>query len=284
SDRLATAIAVSQAEYPPAGALAVVLARGDDYPDALVGAPLAVAKQAPLLLTVGDSLPTATLAEIERVLSPGKTVYILGGTSAVPAGVESQLTGAGYQVTRYAGSSRFATAVKVADALGDPGTVLLATGVNFPDALSAGVAAVKAGGVVLLTNGSALPQETQNYLAAHPGTVYAVGGPAASADPSATAIAGADRYQTAVDVAQRFFTVPITIGLATGLAFPDALAGGTLLGDDHAPLILVASDSVPSSVTGYLTSVKASVTRAFLFGGTNTVSAATESAINVALG
>jgi YVTN family beta-propeller protein len=284
ADRFDTAVAVSKTEFPTGGAGAVVLARGDDYPDALVGAPLAAAKNAPLLLTSGASLPAAIKAEIQRVLSPGGPVYVLGGTGAVPASIQTELSGLGYQVTRYSGATRFATAVKVADALGDPGTVLLATGTNFPDALSAGVAAVKAGGVVLLTNGPSLPAETSAYLSAHPGTVYAIGGPAATADPSATAIVGADRFDTSVAVATRFFSAPTTVGIATGLSFPDALSAGALLGHVTAPLLLVATTSVPGSVTTYLAAVKTTITTGYLIGGPNTVNQSVADAINVTLG
>jgi hypothetical protein len=42
-------------------------------------------------------------------------------------------------------------------------------------------------GVILLTAGGKLPSATANYLAAHRGIHYAVGGPAAVADPSASA-------------------------------------------------------------------------------------------------
>jgi len=284
SDRFGTAVAVSKAEFPTGGAGAVVLARGDDYPDALVGAPLAAARNAPLLLTSGSSLPAAIKAEIQRVLAPGKTVYVLGGSSAVPASIETELTGLGYVVTRYSGANRFATAVTVADALGDPGVVLLATGTNFPDALAAGVAAVKAGGVVLLTNGSTLPAETSAYLSAHPGTVYAIGGPAAAADPAATAIVGADRFDTSIDVATKFFSAPTGVGIATGLSFPDALSAGALLGHVTAPLLLVATSSVPGSVTTYLAAVKGTVTTGYLIGGPNTVNQSVADAINLALG
>ena len=284
SDRFGTAVAVSKAEFPTGGAGAVVLARGDDYPDALVGAPLAAARNAPLLLTSGSSLPAAIKAEIQRVLAPGKTVYVLGGSSAVPASIETELTGLGYVVTRYSGANRFATAVKVADALGDPGVVLLATGTNFPDALAAGVAAVKAGGVVLLTNGSTLPAETSAYLSAHPGAVYAIGGPAAAADPAATAIVGADRFDTSIDVATKFFSAPSQVGIATGLSFPDALSAGALLGHVTAPLLLVATSSVPGSVTTYLAAVKGTVTTGYLIGGPNTVNQSVADAINLALG
>ena len=57
TDRIATAVAVSQNSFPTGNAGAVVLARADDYPDALVGGPLAAAKNAPLLLTEGSTLP-----------------------------------------------------------------------------------------------------------------------------------------------------------------------------------------------------------------------------------
>lgn len=280
SDRFGTAAAVSKAEFPTGGAGAVVLARGDDYPDALVGAPLAAAKNAPLLLTAGASLPSSTKAEIQRVLPANGTVYVLGGASAVPASVTDELTGMGYQVTRYSGATRFATAVQVADALGDPGTVLLATGVNFPDALSAGVAAAKAGGVVLLTAGTSLPAETAGYLSAHATTVYAVGGPAATADPSATPLVGTDRYATSVAVAGAFFSAPTALGVATGVSFPDALSGGGLLGHLGVPLVLVSTSSVPSSAATYVTGVKSTVTKAYLFGGVNTVTQATQDAID----
>lgn len=284
ADRFGTAVAVSKAEFPAGGAGAVVLARGDDYPDALVGAPLAVARNAPLLLTTGTSLPSATLGEIQRVLPAGGKVYVLGGMTAVPASVESQLTGLGYTVTRYSGASRFDTAVKVADALGDPGTVLLATGANFPDALSAGVAAAKAGGVVLLTNGSTMPPATSAYLAAHPGTVYAVGGPASKADPSATAIVGADRFETSVDVAKRFFSSPASAGFATGRSFPDALAGGALLGHLGVPLLLVDTSSLPTPVITYLTGEQATLTKGSLFGGTKTIGSSVEDALDALVG
>jgi len=284
TDRFGTAVAVSKTEFPNGGAGAVVLARGDDYPDALVGAPLAAAKNAPLLLTTGATLPAATLAEIQRVLPSGGAVYVLGGPTAVPVSVQSQLTGLGYVVTRYSGATRFDTAVQVAGALGNPGTVLLATGTNFPDALSAGVAAVKAGGVVLLTNGPTLPSATSAYLQAHPGTVYAVGGPASSADPSASPIVGADRFQTAVDVATKFFGAPASVGFATGRSFPDALSGGALLGHLGVPLLLVDTSSVPTSVITYVTGAQATLATGTLFGGTKTIDSSVEDALDAIVG
>ncbi len=283
ADRFATAVAISQASFPNGGAGAVVLARGDDYPDALVGASLAAAKNAPVLLTVGDALSSDTATEVQRVLAPGGTVYILGGLESVPDSVATEVTGLGYNVVRYAGANRFATAVQVADALNDPSTVLLASGTNFPDALSAGAAAAKAGGVVLLTDGSTLPAETSAYLAAHATKVYAIGGPAAAADSAATPLVGTNRYETSLDVAQLFFSNPGVLGFASGEAFPDALAGAALLAHQGAPLILTAPTALPAVVDTYLVSLAGTSTTAFIFGGDNAVSPSVQSAIATAL-
>lgn len=283
-DRYATAIAASTHAYPTKGSAgAVVLAGGNEYPDGLVGTPLAKAHNAPLLLTTGTSLPAAVKTEIQRVLPAGGTVYLLGGRGAIPAGVEAQLTNLGFTPVRYAGADRYATALAVAHALGDPATVLLATGMNFPDALAAGAAAAHLGGAILLTRGTAMAAGDSAYLAAHPGQVYAVGGPAAAAAPSATALVGADRYATAAIVATRFFSAPTTVGVAAGTNFPDALSGSALLAGKDGPVLLATAAGLPSYSTTYLTSVKSSVKTAYVFGGTAVVSAAVATAVATAL-
>ncbi|HEY5050477.1 MAG TPA: cell wall-binding repeat-containing protein, partial [Acidothermaceae bacterium] len=159
--RFDTAIATSQDQFAVSGsAAAVVLTRADTYPDALAGVPLAAKVGGPLLLTSSTSLSAAVRAEIIRVLPAGGPVYILGGTSAVSAAVATTITGLGFVVHRLAGANRFATAVAVAGALGNPTTVFEATGLNFPDALAGGPAAIEAGAAILLTNGSAPAAET----------------------------------------------------------------------------------------------------------------------------
>jgi YVTN family beta-propeller protein len=283
-DRFGTATAISGAAYDTQGADAVVLARSDTYPDALVGAPFAASKNAPLLYTSGVALPTETSAEVTRVLAPGKTVYLLGGTSAIPASIATQLTGMGYVVSRISGADRYATAVAVADAMGDPSTVFLATAANYADALAAGPAAAHATAAILLTNGTTMPSATTAYLAAHPGTTYAVGGPAATADPSASAISGTDRYATAALVAQQFFTSPATVGLASGTTFADALPAAAYLARLGGPLLLTDPNALPSTASTYLTAVQSSVTKALVFGGPNAVSTAAQTQFSATLG
>jgi putative cell wall-binding protein len=212
-------------------------------------------------------------------------VYLLGGTSAIPDSVKTAITALGFTVTRYAGSDRYGTALAVAAGLGNPGTVFLATGTNFPDALTAGPAAAHMHGAVLLTDGSTMPASVTAYLAAHPGTVYAVGSPAAAADPSATKLTGADRYATAVAVDTAVFSGgPTNIGVASGLQFPDALSGGVYQAHFGGAMVLSDPAVLPASTSTYLGSVKGTVASTAIFGGTSALSASVQTAVKTALG
>ena len=142
-------------------AKAVVLASGENFPDALAGVPLAAYKQGPLILTTKDSLHTAAEQEVKRLLPAGATVYVLGGPAALSPTVEDQLHADGYQTVRYGGQDRFGTAMQIAtQGLGNPANVLVVTGSDFPDALAAGPVATStkytADGkpaAIVLTNG-----------------------------------------------------------------------------------------------------------------------------------
>ncbi|GEM_PF-1091121 len=278
TDAIGTSIAVSQAEFPtPGSAQAVVLARSDFFSDALAGGPLATAVDGPLLITPGAPLsPTIdprVQAEIQRVLPVGGTVYVLGGPLAIAPTVDLTLQSLGYMTKRLAGANEYATAVAIAEQLGNPSTIFEATGLNFSDALSAVPAAAAAHGAILLTDGTVQAPETAAYLAAHPGdTRFAIGGPlaAAGADPTATAIYGQDLYGTSAAVATNFFPHAQRFGAATGISFPDALSGGAFMGRPavDGPLLLVQpSGPLPPAIASYLAQDAPSLSQGFLFGG-----------------
>jgi putative cell wall-binding protein len=269
ADRQSTAVAVSASAFPGASAFAVVLARADEFADALAGGPLAAAKHAPLLLTSSGSLDAVTAAEIQRVLPKGGTVYLLGGTSALSDAVANAITAMGDVPTRVAGADRYATAVAIAGVMGNPTTVFEASGTNFPDALSAVPAAVALHGAILLTNGAAQAAATSAYLTARATSRYAVGGPAAFADPSAIGIAGADRYATSDAVALAFFPTTAGVSVASGANFPDALAAGPVAGAAKQPMLLVpAAGALPEPITSYLTTHAGEIASVQGFGGT----------------
>ncbi|MGH9073978.1 MAG: cell wall-binding repeat-containing protein, partial [Acidimicrobiales bacterium] len=280
----ATAVAVSQASFPDGGAGAVVLAQEGAFPDALAGSALAVARDAPILLTSPAGLDAAVRAELTRVLAKGRTVYLLGGDAALSPAVASAVQGLGYRVVRYGGVDRFATAVDIARAVGAPSRILVARGDAFPDALSAAAATGVPGAVVVLTNGPAMPSETAAYLASHPGVAaFAIGGPAARADPHATAIVGPDRFSTSTLVAARLFPQPTKAGIASGLDFPDALAAGPALARAGAPLLLSGAATLPASVSSYLAGARAGLAGVLVYGGSAAISDAVVRAVRSAL-
>ena len=275
-DAIGTSIATSLAEFPsPGSAGAVVLARSDFFSDALAGGPLAAAKNAPLLITPGapaSSMDSRVQAEILRVLPAGKTVYILGGPAAISLSIDTTLEGLGYTVVRVPGVNEYATAVLIANLLGNPSTIFEATGLFFADALSAVPAAIHTGGAILLTNGATQAPETLAYIAAHIGdTRYAIGGPLAAfgADPSAIGVFGPDLFGTSAAVATRFLPHAAIYGAATGLDFPDALGGGVYMatGGRLGPVLLVNTHApLPLPISAYLFTLAVG-TPGIVFGG-----------------
>lgn len=290
---------MSQRQWQAGAAKAVVLARGDQSPDALSGVPLAAHVHGPLLLTDPQVLDEATRSEIDRVLGgPGskKTVYILGGFSAVSSNVETGLRNAGYQVVRYAGGDRYRTSLAIAVSFGPTTHVIAATGGehevsygrtwhvittpgrDFPDALSAGPLGAVEDAPVVLTSPS--DTEVSAFLLTNHQVIEAVGGDAADlvarllpyADKTAVYLVGPDRYSTGAAVAARIAAVtgrtPTSVGIASGVAFPDALTGGALAANAGAPLLLTDPVALPDSTRGLLASWAPQLAEITVFGGT----------------
>jgi putative cell wall-binding protein len=257
---------------------AVVVVNQNSYADALAAGPLASAVHGALLLSrgYGDTDCIGGLG-LER---PSQA-YLVGGTGVLDASVERSLRQLGItDVARIGGDDRYETAVKVAQAIdllrpsGTPQQVFLASGTDFPDALSAGAAAGSAFGSVLLTRGSTPAAATSAYLASRPqATAYAIGGPAAAATalPEANELVGPNRYETATMVADRFFPQPATAAFASGVGFADALSAAAYGGHLHAPVILVGPDAVPNAVFSYAARHRGALRGSVLLGGTAAV-------------
>jgi putative cell wall-binding protein len=288
--RVETAAAVSAASFEP-GVGAVFVATAGGFADALAGGPAAATVGAPVLLTSGSALPAATKDELRR-LAPDR-IAVLGGRGAVPASVEEELaTFASGEVTRLAGDSRFSTAAAISQAHFPPGVPVayVATGADFPDALAGGAAAAAQGGPVLLTERDRLPAATAEELVRlRPGAIRVLGGRAAVSDAvvdvlrahttgDVQRLAGAGRYETAAAVVRSAFPgVAETVFIATGAAFPDALAGVPAAAREQAPLLLVDRDRVPDVIATELRRLRPARLR--LLGGASAVSAAVESAL-----
>jgi putative cell wall-binding protein len=186
-------------------------------------------------------------------------------------------------VSRVAADDRYATAAAIAqDTFTAPvPAVFLASGEDFPDALSGGPAAGTRG-PILLTRGDTLPADTVTALQRlRPAVVYVLGGenavPASVATqvaayaPTVTRLAGVSRYGTGKLIAKALWPNGAgTVYLSSGVSFPDALSGGVLAVRDGAPILLSAPGKLPTPAANALT--KLAPTRVVLLGGTAALS------------
>lgn len=253
-----------------------VLVRDDDYPDALVAGPLAANYNAPILMTPTKQVPHRV---VDALRTHGFTkVILVGNSGAISAGAASQLQNAGFQVQRLGGQDRYRTAGAVADHLlaargRDKSDVYLATGVDYPDALSASSAAIKNVGVVLLTPRRTVDGTSQGWMnSAKAAKVVAVGGPAVAAAERSVHLdekqVGVDRYETAEKVASAYFPPnPGRIAVATGKDFPDATLAASLTARTGSPLVLTRTDTLTKPTTQFLTRNRASVRKVDVVGG-----------------
>jgi putative cell wall-binding protein/Tol biopolymer transport system component len=139
------------------------IASGAVFPDALSGSAAAGLAKGPVLLVTRDTIPGAVAAELAR-LKP-KSVVVLGGTSTVSDAVLKQIPPS-MPATRLAGADRYEQSAAVAGAsfTATGGTVFVASGQVFPDALSGSAAAIRAKAPVLLVAADRIPGAVQTQL------------------------------------------------------------------------------------------------------------------------
>ena len=193
-----------------------------------------------------------------------RRVVRVGGTVGLSAADRALIQAKGLELVELIGADRFDTARIVAqyrDSLGGaPSAVLVADGINFPDALAAGAAAGALQASLVLSSGNTLPPATQGYL--NPlltsTKIITVGGPAQSAVASAginasATYTGADRYETALGLATSLDLGRGVNGLVmvSGRNFPDALSAGAYTVKQGAKLVLVPpAGSKPAFLQG----------------------------------
>ena len=255
--RYETAVAISKAGWSSAST--VVIATGNDFPDALAGGPLAYQENAPILLTKGDSLHPAAAAEIRR-LKPDNAI-LLGSSGALSATVATQVQQLVNNVERIGGKTRYETAAMIADDI-ESDRAVVSNGQNFPDVLSVSPYAAKNGIPILLTRTAILPAETKTALTGKKTTIVTGGTGAVSNEvmrqlPGATRYGGANRFETGKLINQNLPMGKQKAFIATGTNFPDALAGSVLAAKKDAPILLTATNTIPSPTKSLLSSYPA---------------------------
>lgn len=272
--RYDTAVEVSQKGWSEADT--VILAQGEEYADALTGAPLAHQLDAPILLTPGDKLWAATIDEVDRLKA--SNVIILGGPDAVDESIANTLESNGLNVERIYGKDRFETAEKIAVEIAPDGVdqMAVANGMNFPDALSIASHAAKEGLPILLTKSDWISERTKNVITdLGAEETIAVGGDEVLTDqllselPNTTRLSGDDRFGTNIAVNDYFGVDSEHMYVATGMEFADTLTGATLAAKDNSAILLVHK-RVPDVVKHYIQDKE--VKRLSVYGGDVAVS------------
>ena len=297
-DNVSLSIDIAKSGWTP-GTRNVILARDDQFSDALAAAPLSKKLDAPILMTGSVNLDERTLAEI-RALG-AQNVYIVGGTAAISQGIQDSLSDE-FAVTRIAGQQGYDTAALISSELGidSTHTVYLANGQAIPDAISISAFAAEQGNPILLTDRDILPPSTLQALAdLKVSNIVLLGGTAVigtsvenklCAKYSVQRWGGSDRYDTQSIIFQNLFNTQIpqsplyvTSGLvrqedlSSGNPYADALLTATLAAKTGGFVAMLPSSdlstfSLSSSPYKFLFMNKDYIPRSTVVGNNNAVS------------
>ena len=261
-DRIATSIEISKKMFNESDN--VVLASGFNFADALSAGQLAAALNAPLILSK-DQLDIRTSDEIAK-LKP-KNMYIVGGENALSSNIEESVKSVvnDINIERLKGNDRYETSVKVMEKTKefvDAEYLLIASGKNFPDALSATSFMADHKALMVLSDGNSYPKSNLKEIAIGGVNQLPLNG------FTGERIAGNDRYQTALAIAKRSFESNENAILANSKVFADSLSAVSVAKNYKAPIILTDNENLTQSTKSYLENMN-SVT---IIGGEKSVS------------
>ena len=249
----------------------VVIARDDDFADALGATGLAGALECPIVLTDRMGLSEAAAKEITRL---GATkAYVIGGTGAIPEQMDADLAELGVTSERVFGENSYDTSLacakKIEEVKGKTATeAIVAVSFNFQDALSVSpLAYMFDAPIVLQTWGDTaadrgFTDEAKAWLEGK--ELVVVGGVGAISDESLDGLHpeirlwGEDGYETSNAIAEFGYKLEHFSG--TDVVFAcgaqaakgvDALAGSALAGKLRAPILLVNGQEEMEAVNTY---------------------------------
>ncbi|WP_235923665.1 cell wall-binding repeat-containing protein [Microcella pacifica] len=200
-------------------------------------------------------------------------------------------------VYRLSGSDRFATSAQISSRTFPSGasTVYVASGLDFPDALSAAALAGAADAPLLLVTRSSVPSVILRELRRlDPDRIVVAGGSGVvtssvisrlrTVASDVDRIAGANRYDTSRRLALDSYGgvgAPV-VYIATGAGYADALAAGPAAASVDAPVVLVpgASRSADSATLALLRHLDTE--RVVIVGGPGAVSSGIQQSLNAA--
>lgn len=258
----------------------IAAANNGNLADALTAASLAKKMNAPIFLTDGNLLDASTIAKIKSL--GVKNIFITSGTGVIKTSVETQLKSIGIKnINRLGGKDRYETSINIAKAVGTNGTVMVARGDQYADALSAAAIAAAEGIPIIFSSRDSLPDNVKSYIASSGvKSAYVLGLQGALSDnvaknlPNPKRLGGANRYETNLAIVKEFqdgldfSRVYVASGEEKNLV--DTLAGSPLAAKFSAPVILTSS-TLPESTAAYLSTALNSDSAISIFGGEGAV-------------
>ncbi|MCA1065387.1 cell wall-binding repeat-containing protein [Rossellomorea aquimaris] len=250
ADRYETALQVALNGWDT-GSAELILATGNNFPDALAGAPLAYQKRAPILLTPKHTLHPSVKKGIDDL--DVKKVTILGGPGVISDQVAEELKDLGLTVDRISGKDRYETAVAISKSLPNRDAAVVVSGKNYPDALSIASIAAQEGYPILLSDKDTIPASTLAQANTYKES-YVVGGLGVISQSvqsklnNPIRIAGANRYESNARIIQNFNVHTGSVFFATGTQFADALTGSALAAHTGVPLLLTTPDGLHPAI------------------------------------
>lgn len=263
-DRYKTSVEISKKYFNKADH--VVIASGVNYADSLVSASYAKYKDAPILLVTKDSIQSEVLNEIERL--GAKSVTIIGGLETLSEDVENELENQDLKVKRIAGKDRFETSEKLANILienGDVKKIALVNGLKSADGLSVSSLATKEDMPVVMINNEQNNEKLKKKISDwEVKEVLAIGGKDSISDNTLNSInvkkksriAGKDRYETSLKIANKSYKKAESVFLANGDSMIDALAAGAVTHKEKAPIILTKKSSMSKKIKNRIKELK----------------------------
>lgn len=179
---------------------------------------------------------------------------------------------------RISGPSRYETAVEIFNkGWQSAETVVIVTGENYPDALSATPLAAKYDAPILLASNASLKYQPELYNAIkNKGVKNAIIIGSEGIIPkvvesdlreigvTSKRIAGSDRYETSLAIAKEIGLSTGEVVVASGENFPDGLSIASIAAKKQMPILLIREKHIPGIIKDYMDSLN--ITKTYLLG------------------
>ncbi len=246
----------------------IVLVNGESLVDGLAAAPLAAEKNAPLLLSEADKLPTATREYIESLVSElgatakkKITVNLVGGKTVLSNSLVNEIEEMGLKVERVGGSNREATSVAVANKLTTKDEAFVVGANGEADAMSISAVAAKKKAPIIVSKVGGLSTDAVEFLRNNSDDITIVGGESVVSKEEenkinenipgvkATRIAGKNRIETNNAIIKAYYgttkakgVIVVKDGIAKKSELIDALSAANYAATNDAAIVLATKE------------------------------------------